>query len=32
MKHDGRSIYEGLSNPLVAGRYHSLIADPDLPV
>ena len=31
VKHDGRSIYEGLSNPLVAGRYHSLIADPDLP-
>jgi anthranilate synthase/aminodeoxychorismate synthase-like glutamine amidotransferase len=29
--HDGRAIYEGLSNPLVAGRYHSLIADPDLP-
>ena len=24
VKHDGRSIYEGLSNPLVAGRYHSL--------
>jgi anthranilate synthase/aminodeoxychorismate synthase-like glutamine amidotransferase len=31
VKHDGRSIYEGLSNPLVAGRYHSLIAAPDLP-
>ena len=31
VKHDGRSVYEGLSNPLVAGRYHSLIADPDLP-
>jgi anthranilate synthase/aminodeoxychorismate synthase-like glutamine amidotransferase len=31
VRHDGRSIYEGLSNPLVAGRYHSLIADPDLP-
>jgi anthranilate synthase/aminodeoxychorismate synthase-like glutamine amidotransferase len=31
VKHDGRSIYQGLSNPLVAGRYHSLIADPDLP-
>jgi anthranilate synthase/aminodeoxychorismate synthase-like glutamine amidotransferase len=31
VKHDGRAIYEGLSNPLVAGRYHSLIADPDLP-
>jgi anthranilate synthase component II len=31
VKHDGQTIYEGLSNPLVAGRYHSLIADPDLP-
>jgi anthranilate synthase component II len=31
VKHDGRTIYEGLSNPLVAGRYHSLVADPDLP-
>jgi anthranilate synthase/aminodeoxychorismate synthase-like glutamine amidotransferase len=31
VRHDGRSVYEGLSNPLVAGRYHSLIADPDLP-
>ena len=27
----GRTIYARLSNPLVAGRYHSLIADPDLP-
>ena len=31
IQHDGRSIYDGLSNPLVAGLYHSLIADPDLP-
>jgi anthranilate synthase/aminodeoxychorismate synthase-like glutamine amidotransferase len=31
VQHDGRAIYDGLSNPLVAGRYHSLIADPDLP-
>jgi len=29
--HDGRAIYDGLPSPLVAGRYHSLIADPDLP-
>jgi anthranilate synthase/aminodeoxychorismate synthase-like glutamine amidotransferase len=31
VEHDGRGIYEGLSNPLVAGRYHSLVADPYLP-
>ena len=31
VQHDGRAIYEGLPNPLVAGRYHSLVADPDLP-
>ena len=31
VRHDGRTIYEGLPSPLVAGRYHSLIADPDLP-
>jgi anthranilate synthase/aminodeoxychorismate synthase-like glutamine amidotransferase len=29
--HDGRTIFSGLPSPLVAGRYHSLIADPDLP-
>ena len=31
VRHDGEAVYQGLSNPLVAGRYHSLIADPDLP-
>jgi anthranilate synthase/aminodeoxychorismate synthase-like glutamine amidotransferase len=31
VKHDGKTIYARLSDPLVAGRYHSLIADPDLP-
>ena len=29
--HDGKAIYAGLPTPLVAGRYHSLIVDPDLP-
>jgi anthranilate synthase/aminodeoxychorismate synthase-like glutamine amidotransferase len=31
IEHDGRSIYRDLPNPLLAGRYHSLVADPDLP-
>jgi anthranilate synthase/aminodeoxychorismate synthase-like glutamine amidotransferase len=31
VEHDGRGVYEGLPTPLVAGRYHSLVADPDLP-
>jgi len=31
VEHDGKAIYTGLPSPLVAGRYHSLVADPDLP-
>jgi anthranilate synthase component II len=31
VRHDGRTVYAGLPSPLVAGRYHSLVADPDLP-
>ena len=31
IEHDGRAIYAGLPTPMVAGRYHSLVADPDLP-
>ncbi|HET7120607.1 MAG TPA: aminodeoxychorismate/anthranilate synthase component II [Solirubrobacterales bacterium] len=31
VEHDGKTIYAGLPSPLVAGRYHSLVADPDLP-
>jgi anthranilate synthase/aminodeoxychorismate synthase-like glutamine amidotransferase len=29
--HDGRTIFRGLPAPLEVGRYHSLVADPDLP-
>ena len=29
--HDGKAIYAGLPTPLLAGRYHSLVAAPDLP-
>jgi anthranilate synthase/aminodeoxychorismate synthase-like glutamine amidotransferase len=29
--HDGKSIYAGLESPLLVGRYHSLVVDPDLP-
>lgn len=28
MKHDGKTIYEGLPNPFEAGRYHSLVINP----
>jgi len=31
VEHDGRTIFAGLENPLVAGRYHSLVVDPELP-
>jgi anthranilate synthase/aminodeoxychorismate synthase-like glutamine amidotransferase len=31
VSHDGEAIYAGLPSPLVAGRYHSLVADPELP-
>ena len=29
VEHDGRTIFAGVPSPLVAGRYHSLVADPD---
>ncbi|MFN8151224.1 MAG: aminodeoxychorismate/anthranilate synthase component II [Solirubrobacterales bacterium] len=29
--HDGRTIFAGLPSPLTVGRYHSLLASPDLP-
>ena len=31
VEHDGRTIFAGLASPLVAGRYHSLIVDSELP-
>jgi len=31
IEHDGRTIFSGLPTPLEVGRYHSLVADPDLP-
>jgi anthranilate synthase/aminodeoxychorismate synthase-like glutamine amidotransferase len=31
IEHDGKTIFRGLSQPLEVGRYHSLIADPNLP-
>ncbi len=31
VEHDGQGIFSGLSSPMRAGRYHSLIADPNLP-
>jgi anthranilate synthase/aminodeoxychorismate synthase-like glutamine amidotransferase len=29
IEHDGKAIYAGVPSPMVAGRYHSLVADPD---
>jgi anthranilate synthase/aminodeoxychorismate synthase-like glutamine amidotransferase len=31
ISHDGRTIFEGLPDPLLVGRYHSRIAAPELP-
>ena len=31
IEHDGRTIFSGLPVPLEVGRYHSLVADPELP-
>jgi len=31
VEHDGRTIYRALANPLLAGRYHSLIVAEPLP-
>ena len=31
VEHDGRTVFAGLDSPFTAGRYHSLVADPELP-
>ncbi|MGH2964589.1 MAG: anthranilate synthase component II [Solirubrobacterales bacterium] len=31
IEHDGEGVLRGLESPLRAGRYHSLVADPELP-
>src|SRR4051795_2948396 len=31
VEHDGRTIFQGLESPVVAGRYHSLVVEPALP-
>jgi anthranilate synthase/aminodeoxychorismate synthase-like glutamine amidotransferase len=31
IRHDGRTIFRGLPDEIEVGRYHSLIADPELP-
>ena len=31
IEHDGRTVFRGLAAPLEVGRYHSLVADPQLP-
>ncbi|MGB2850505.1 MAG: aminodeoxychorismate/anthranilate synthase component II [Solirubrobacterales bacterium] len=31
INHDGRTIFAGLPEPLLVGRYHSLVAGPELP-
>jgi anthranilate/para-aminobenzoate synthase component II len=31
IEHDGAGLFAGLPSPLTVGRYHSLVADPELP-
>jgi anthranilate synthase/aminodeoxychorismate synthase-like glutamine amidotransferase len=31
ISHDGSGLFADLPDPLVVGRYHSLVVDPDLP-
>ena len=31
IEHDGSGLFDGMPDPLVVGRYHSLVVDPHLP-
>jgi anthranilate synthase/aminodeoxychorismate synthase-like glutamine amidotransferase len=31
IEHDGKGIFRGIESPMRGGRYHSLVADPELP-
>ncbi len=31
ISHDGRTLFQGLPDPLTVGRYHSLVVSPELP-
>ena len=31
ISHDGSGLFAGLPSPLIVGRYHSLVVDPELP-
>ncbi len=31
VEHDGKGLFRGIANPAIAGRYHSLVSDPELP-
>lgn len=31
VEHDGQGLFAGLSNPMIVGRYHSLVVDENLP-
>jgi anthranilate synthase/aminodeoxychorismate synthase-like glutamine amidotransferase len=31
IEHDGKGLFRGIPSPMRGGRYHSLVADPELP-
>jgi anthranilate synthase/aminodeoxychorismate synthase-like glutamine amidotransferase len=31
IEHDGKGLFSGIESPMRGGRYHSLVADPELP-